>query len=67
MVWGNFEASNTPDFSSGVVNLHTIKTAPSASGTTTVSISVAGKYRYVRYVAPANSFGNIAEMKVYGS
>jgi hypothetical protein len=66
MVWGNFEASNTPDFSSGVVNLHTIKTTPSSSGTTTVSISVAGKYRYVRYVAPANSFGNIAEMKVYG-
>jgi hypothetical protein len=65
MVGGIFEASNDPTFSTGVVTLYTVATAP-VDGLTTQPISVTGTYQYVRYVAPAGSYGNIAEMQVFG-
>jgi hypothetical protein len=66
MVGGYFEASNDPTFTAGVTVLFTISSAP-ADGLTNRSISAAGTYQYVRYVSPAGSYGNIAEMQVFGS
>jgi hypothetical protein len=65
MVGGVFEASNDPTFSTGVITLYTITSTP-GDGLTTVPISVTGTYQYIRYVAPANSYGNIAEIQVFG-
>jgi chitodextrinase len=66
MVGGIFQASNTADFSSGVVDLYTVSAQP-ADGYTSQTVSAAGSYRYVRYLAPANSWGNIAEVEFYGT
>jgi Malectin domain/F5/8 type C domain len=65
MVGGIFQASNTADFSSGVVNLYTITATPVAGSLTTISLNVTTKYRYVRYLAPAGSYGDIAELKFW--
>jgi hypothetical protein len=65
MVGGYFEASNDPTFGTGVTVLYTI-TSPPADGLTTQAISVTGTFRYVRYVAPTGSYGNIAEMQLFG-
>jgi hypothetical protein len=65
MIGGVFEASNDPTFSTGVVTLLTIASTPN-DGLTTQAVSPGGNYRYLRYVAPASSWGNIAEMQVFG-
>jgi O-glycosyl hydrolase len=65
MIGGVFEASNDPTFTNGVVTLGTITTAP-ADGYTVMQLSLTGTYEYVRYLAPDNGWGNIAEMQVYG-
>jgi fibronectin type 3 domain-containing protein len=65
MVGGIFEASNDPTFGSGVTVLDTLSSTP-ADGITSAGVSVTGTFRYVRYVAPAGSNGNIAEMQVFG-
>ncbi len=65
MLGGYFEASNDPTFSTGVVTLYTITTTP-PDGLTTQTITVPGTYQYVRYIPPAGSYGNIAEMQVFG-
>jgi hypothetical protein len=65
MVGGSFQASNDPTFTTGVVTLATISTQP-ADGLTSLPISISGAYRYVRYLAPAGSYGDIAEMQVFG-
>ncbi len=67
MVQGVFEGSNSATFSSGVVTLHTVSTAPNASGGvyTTVAVSNTGTYRYVRYRGPANSYCNVASILFY--
>jgi hypothetical protein len=31
-----------------------------------VSISTAGSFQYVRYLAPAGSYGNVAEIEFFG-
>jgi hypothetical protein len=66
MVGGEFQASNTADFSSGVVTLATITTAPAAGQLTTLSLNNATGYRYYRYLGPANSYCNIAELEFWG-
>lgn len=66
MVGGIFQASNTANFSSGVVNLYTITSAPPQGVMTTVSVSVLTPYRYYRYLSPNNGYGNIAELAFYG-
>ena len=60
MVGGLFQGSNSADFSNAVT-LYKITAVPVAGQFTTVNIS--GTYRYVRYIGPANSYCNIAEMK----
>jgi hypothetical protein len=66
MVGGTFQASNSSTFSSGVVNLFTISATPAYNALTTVSVSTTGTYRYVRYMSPAGSYGDVAEIVFYG-
>jgi endoglucanase len=66
MVGGIFQAGTTADFSSGVVNLYTVTTAPAAGVLTTVTLSAPVTCRYYRYLSPAGSFGNVAEIAFCG-
>ncbi len=66
MVGGVFQASSTADFSSDVVTLYTVGSAPSEGVYTTNAISGAGAYRYVRYYGPTDGFCNVAEIEFYG-
>ncbi len=61
---GIFQGSSSADFSSGVVNLHTI-TANAPSSFTTVAITNGSSFRYVRYLSPNGSNGNVAELEFY--
>ncbi|HEX4797051.1 MAG TPA: lamin tail domain-containing protein [Humisphaera sp.] len=63
MVNGIFQASNSADFS-GAVNLFTVTAAPVAGVLTSVTINNLTPFRYVRYLAPDGTFGNIAELQV---
>ena len=65
---GIFQASNTVDFSSGVVALYTIgaNANPSSGSLTTQTVSNSTSYRYVRYLSPANSDGDVAEVQFFG-
>jgi hypothetical protein len=67
MVGGIFQASNTANFSSGVANLFTVATAPTATGGVYTAATVAntGAYRYVRYLGPANAYCNVASILFY--
>ena len=65
MTGGIIEVSNAPTFASGVATLYTVS-APPADGLTTQTVNPGGTYRYVRYVAPSGSYGNIAELQVFG-
>jgi hypothetical protein len=66
MVGGAFQASNTADFSSGVVTLYTVAAAPASGVLTTAAVTASGTYRYVRYLGPANGFCNVAEVEFLG-
>jgi uncharacterized delta-60 repeat protein len=65
---GVFQASNTADFSSGVVTLYTVGAGenPSSTVVTTQQIGVTGAYRYVRYLAPVGSYGDVSEVRFTG-
>lgn len=66
MVGGVFQGSNDASFSSGVVNLATIASAPPAGVFTTLSVNPTGQsFRYVRYLGPTGGFGNVAEIRFY--
>ena len=66
MVGGIFQASNTADFSAGVITLCTVTIAPSARGFTAQQVSTNGGFRYVRYLSPINGCGNVAEIEFDG-
>ena len=66
MVGGRFQVSNDPLFLSGIVDIGGINTAPAANTLTQLAVSVQGTWRYVRYLAPDNGWGNIAELEFYG-
>ncbi len=63
MAGGKFQGSNTSS-TSGYVDLYTIPSTPSTDWTT-VNISASTAYRWVRYIGPNNSNGNIAEVEFY--
>jgi glucose/arabinose dehydrogenase len=67
MIGGVFQASNTADFSSGVVDLHTIVAAPADNQFTSVAVSSGAAFRYVRYLSPNEGYGNISELEFYTS
>ncbi|MBP8606361.1 MAG: alginate lyase family protein [Phycisphaerae bacterium] len=60
MVGGKFQASNTADFSGGVIDLYTITTAPSEGVLTSRTVNSGSAYRYVRYIQSANNGWNTA-------
>ena len=66
MVGGVFQASTTPDFSAGVTTLYAVTATP-AAGFTVVPVTPTGLVEFVRYVAPAGSYGNVAEIEFDGS
>jgi glucose/arabinose dehydrogenase len=67
MVGGTFQASSSVNFMSGVVNLFTITAAPAYGVMTVQPVTIAGAYQYVRYIGPANSYCNLAELEFDGS
>ena len=66
---GSFQASNSPTFATGNVTLFTVPSNanPPSSSLTTQTVSATGTYRYVRYVAPNGSYGNVAEVQFFGT
>ena len=67
MVGGRFEGSNVADFSGGATTLYTIGAKPTEGALTTVVPLSAAAFRYVRYVAPNGSYGNVAELQFLGA
>ncbi len=67
MVGGVFQGSNSPQFTTGVVNLYTVAAPPKAGGLTTAAVTTAGAFRYVRYLSPSGGYGNVAEVNFFGS
>ena len=65
MVGGIFQASNTADFSSGVTTLYTVSTTPAVGSLITVLVNVSATFRYVRYLSPAGSYGDVVEINFY--
>lgn len=63
MQGGKFQGSNTPDFKK-CEDLFTINYLPRVAYDT-VNTQSAKAYRYVRYLAPEGSYGNVAEIELY--
>jgi autotransporter-associated beta strand protein len=71
MVGGQFQGCNAnTNFSSGVVTLFTIGSAPADTtppALTYQTISNTNAFRYVRYIGPANGSCNAAEVQFFGA
>ena len=65
MVGGVFQASTSADFSSGVTTLYTVTAAPTSGSLTTVTLASPVTARYVRYLSPNGSEGNVAEVQFF--
>jgi chitodextrinase len=63
MTGGKFQGSNTSS-STGFVDLYTITAQPTVAWQE-VSLTGTTAYRYLRYLAPANGYGNVAEIEFY--
>ncbi len=66
LVGGQIQVSTTANFSSGVTTIYTITSAPPAGSLTTVTLSTPATARYIRYLGPNGSYGDIAEFEVFG-
>ena len=66
MAGGLFQASTTADFSAGVTTLYTVPTTPAAGQYTVAAVTPVGAFEFVRYLAPANGYGNVAEVEFDG-
>lgn len=67
MLGGQFQGANDPDFSSGVVTLFTISATPPDGVMTVVTSTNTSRFRYLRYIGPANGFCNVAEVEFWGT
>ena len=65
MVGGIFQGANQPNFS-GAVTLYTVTAQPATGVFTSVSITNASAFRYVRYLSPNGGYCNVAELQFYG-
>jgi hypothetical protein len=63
MVGGKFQGSNTSS-STGYVDLYTIPGQPTVAWQE-VNLTGTTAYRYIRYLAPAGGYGNVAELEFY--
>jgi N-acetylneuraminic acid mutarotase len=66
MVGGIFQGSISSDFSAGVTNLFTITATPPVGSYTIDPVNGGTAFEYVRYLAPAGAYGNIAELEFDG-
>ena len=66
MIGAIIQGSSSADFTTGLVNLYTISTAPASGVLTAQPISNATPFRYVRILTPSGSYGNVAELQFYG-
>jgi aryl-phospho-beta-D-glucosidase BglC (GH1 family) len=66
MVGGQFQGANVANFSSGVVTLFTVASAPPEGTMTMQAVTNATSFRYLRYIGPANAFCNVAEVEFDG-
>ncbi len=66
-IGGVFQGSNTADFSSGVVQLAKIDAPGSDGFETTLRVTDATPFRYLRYLSPNDGYANIAEVKFYAT
>jgi len=64
MVGGRFQGSNTSN-NSGFVDLYTVTAPPSLGNWVEVTVSDLTAYRYLRYLSPDASWGNVAEIEFY--
>lgn len=65
MTGGLLQGANQADFSDAVT-LATVSAAPPTGQFTAVNVSSNAAFRYVRYLSPNGSWGNIAELEFYG-
>ena len=65
MVGGEFQASTSADFSTGVTTVYTVTAAPGPGTLTTVTLTSPAVGRYVRYLAPNGGEGNVAEVQFF--
>ncbi len=66
MVGGQFQGAHVADFSSGVVTFFTILAAPPDGVMTVQTVTNTARFRYLRYLGPANGFCNVAEVEFWG-
>lgn len=66
MIGGIFQGANKEDFSDAVT-LFTITTLPGSGTLTTVGVDNTSGFRYVRYLSPEGSNGNVAEVQFFGT
>jgi beta-galactosidase len=66
MVNGVFQGANAADFS-GAATLCVISNAPPDLTLTAQAATNSGAFRYVRYLSPANSYGDVAELQFFTS
>ncbi|HUZ06920.1 MAG TPA: hypothetical protein VMV89_05465, partial [Candidatus Paceibacterota bacterium] len=65
MVGGIFQGANQANFSDAVT-LFTVTAQPATGVFTSATITNTPGFRYVRYLAPNSSWGNVAELQFYG-
>ena len=65
MVGGIFQGAHQASFS-GAVTLYTVTPQPATGVFTSASIANTSAFRYVRYLSPANGYGNVSELEFYG-
>ena len=66
MIGGSFQISTTANFSSGVITLFAISSAPASGSLSIFTLADAVMAQYVRYLSPNGSYGDIAEFQVFG-
>ena len=65
LILGVFEGANNPDFGDAIP-IFVITETPNYNALTRKNIQTTKAFRYVRYVGPNDSRGNIAEIEFYG-
>lgn len=66
MVGGKFQGSSSADFTTGVEDLFQITKEPSEGELTQQRVNSVMKFRYVRYIGPEGSHGNVGEIQFFG-
>jgi len=64
MVGGRFQGSNLNE-SAGYEDLHIIQSTPPAFEYSMVQISISKAFRWLRYVGPADTFGDVSEIEFH--